>query len=180
MGGGEATAGSEAQRQRVLAEVARLRPIATAAAAQGCQVALYNHGGWFGEPTNQVAIIRELGMTNVGIVYNLHHGHDQVDRLPELLRVMKPYLMALNLNGMMRDGERRGMKILPLGQGDLDLGILRVITRSGWRGPVGILNHTDEDAEGRLVDNLNGLDWLLKQLGGDPPGPKPKPLTWRP
>jgi hypothetical protein len=87
--------------------------------------------------------------------------------------------MALNINGMMRDGEISGRKILPLGQGDLDLSLLKTIRDSGWRGPIGILNHTDEDAEARLRDNLDGLDWLVAQLDSAPPGPKPKPRSYR-
>jgi sugar phosphate isomerase/epimerase len=92
---------------------------------------------------------------------------------------MKPYLMTLNLNGMTRNGDKIGKKILPLGQGDLDLELLRVIRDSGWQGPIGILNHTDEDAEGRLQDNLDGLKWLVPQLDGKPAGLKPTPRTWR-
>lgn len=176
-GGGEPTKTSEEQRQRVLAEAARIRPIAEAAAAQGCTVALYNHGGWFGEPENQLAIIEELKLPNVGMVYNLHHGHAHLDRFPKLLQEMKPHLLALNLNGMVPDGERRGRKILPLGAGDLDLELLKVIAASGYRGPIGILGHTNDDAEERLRDNLDGLDWLMPQLGGQPAGARPRYRT---
>ena len=123
--------------------------------------------------------MRTGGITNVGIVYNLHHGHDHLDRFPALLQKMKPHLVALNLNGMTRSGGRAGEKILPLGQGDLDLGLLKTIRDSGWRGPIGILNHTDEDAEARLLDNLDGLHWLVPQLDGPPAGPRPTPRSWR-
>jgi len=181
-GGGNPTKTPEEQRARVEAEAKRIRAIADAAATIGCTVALYNHGNWFGEPENQIQIIGRLkqdGVTNVGIVYNLHHGHDHLDRFATLLQQMKPYLLVLNLNGMTRAGDKVGKKILPLGQGDLDLGLLKVIRDSGWHGPIGILNHTDEDADARLRDNLDGLDWLLPQLHGKPPGPKPKPRSWR-
>jgi sugar phosphate isomerase/epimerase len=167
-GGGEQTKSAEEQRARVEAEAQRLRPIAEAAARIGCTVALYNHGAWFGEPENQIEIIAKLraqGVTNVGIVYNLHHGHGHLDRFAELLAKMKPHLLALNLNGMVHDGDKLGKKILPLGQGDLDLKILRIICASGWRGPIGILNHTDEDAEVRLQENLRGLERLVGQGG---------------
>jgi hypothetical protein len=117
-------------------------------------------------------------MDNVGLVYNLHHGHDHLGRLPELLKKMRPHLLALNLNGMVKDGDKVGKKILPLGRGDLDLGLLKVIRDSGWRGPVGILNHTDHDAEARLRDNLEGLEWLRAQLDGRDPGPRPRPRTY--
>jgi len=181
-GAGNPTKTAEEQRLRVEGEAKRIRPIAEAAAKIGCSVALYNHGNWFGEPENQIEIIQRLnkdGITNVGIVYNQHHGHEHLDRFPALLRKMKPYLLALNLNGMTRNGEQAGNKIMPLGQGDLDLRLLRIIRDSGWRGPVGILNHTDEDAEAKLSDNLDGLDWLVAQLDGAAPGPKPKPRSWR-
>ena len=57
-----------------------------------------------------------------------------------------------------------GKKILVLGQGDLDRSLLEQVRASGWRGPVGILNHTDEDAETRLKANLDGLDHLVREL----------------
>jgi sugar phosphate isomerase/epimerase len=167
----------------VEAGVDAITPVAREAAKLGCTVALYNHGGWFGEPKNQLAIIEKLkadGITNVGIVYNLHHGHAHVDRFPELLAKMKPHLLALNLNGMTRNGDKAGKKILPIAQGELDLPLLKAIKDSGYNGPIGILNHTDEDAEARLLDNIEGLEWLVPQLDGKPtPGERPKPRSWR-
>ncbi|MGN6137190.1 MAG: sugar phosphate isomerase/epimerase family protein, partial [Aureliella sp.] len=155
-GGGGPTASPEEQRQRVQAEADRIRPIAQAAAEQGCTVALYNHGNWFGEPENQLAVIEQLQLKNVGIVYNLHHGHGHVERLGELLQKMMPHLMAINLNGMIPGGDAQGQKIVPLGAGSLDLQLLKTIRDSGFQGPIGILNHTDHDAEARLLDNLDG------------------------
>ena len=178
-GGSEPTRSAAEQTARVMAEAARVKPIAQAAGDIGCVVALYNHGGWFG-PENQIAIIESLrasGVTNVGIVYNQHHGHDQTARFRELMAKMKPYLLTLNLNGMTREGDKIGKKILPIGQGDLDQELLGIIRDSGWRGPIGILNHTHEDAEGRLLDNLEGLDWLLAQSPGHPVGNRPQPRT---
>jgi putative heme-binding domain-containing protein len=176
-GGGGPAKTEEERMARVKAEAARIRPIAEEAAKIGCSVGLYNHGGWFGEPENQIAIIEELKLPNVGIVYNQHHGHDHLDRFPELLKKMLPHLYVLNLNGMMPDGERRGQKILPLGQGELDLKLLKIIAESGYQGPIGILGHTQDDAEQRLQDNLDGLVWLVKLLEGKEPGPRPKPRT---
>src|SRR5581483_1655535 len=130
-GGGSPTNSSDEQAARVKAEAARIRAIADEAAKIGCKVALYNHGNWFGEPENQLAIIDELKLANVGIVYNLHHGHDHIERFPELLKKMLPHLWCINLNGMVRNGEAQGRKILPLGQGDLDLQLLKAIIDSG-------------------------------------------------
>src|SRR5687768_6871429 len=152
-GGGAPTKDTAEQQARIETEARRIKAIAEAAAPRGLKVALYNHGGWYGEPENQIAIIERLrtdGITNVGIVYNLHHGHEHLDRLPELLAKMRSHLLTLNLNGMTRGAEKAGRKIMVLGQGEEDLRLLRAIRDSGWHGPVGILNHTNEDAETRL------------------------------
>ncbi len=156
-----------------------LKPIAEEAAKLGCTVALYNHGGWFGEPGNQVAVIDALKLKNVGIVYNQHHGHDHFDKFPELLKLMKPHLLALNINGSAKGGDKTGKKILPLGAGELDVKLLTAIRDSGYSGPIGILGHTQDDAAERLADNLDGLKWLLPQLAGKDAGPKPKYRTWK-
>lgn len=169
------------QQARVAAEVARLQPICQAAAAQGCQVGLYNHGNWFGQPENLLAVVAALqaqGVKNVGIVYNLHHGHGVVERFDKFLPQLVPHLLCLNLNGMDADGEAKGQQIKPLGSGHLDLAILRQIRASGYRGPIGILNHTSADAEGRLQDNLAGLAWLVAQLDSPLAPPAPKYRTW--
>ena len=177
--GGDRVTGAD-QERRINAAVTKLRPLAEEAGKIGCSLALYNHGGWFGEPENQIAIIERLKgqrVTNVGMVYNLHHGHEHLSRFNELLANMKPYLRAVNLNGMDPGGDRVGRKILPLGQGSRDLDLLRIIRESGYRGPIGILGHTMDDAEERLRDNLDGLEWLLPQLDGKPAGPRPRPRT---
>lgn len=154
----------------------RLRPIAEAAGRAGCRVSIYNHGGWGGEPENMVAVCRELNMPNVGIVYNQHHGHDHLPRFKEALATMLPHLHFLNLNGMTAAGDKKGRKILVVGQGDLDVELARTIVDSGYTGPIGILNHTSHDAEARLLDNLEGLDWVVGELTGKPI-PKPTPRT---
>ena len=57
--GADKARGAE-QERRVAAAAAKLRPLADEAAKIGCTLALYNHGGWFGEPENQLAIIERL------------------------------------------------------------------------------------------------------------------------
>lgn len=153
----------------------RLRPLAETVAKAGCRVSIYNHGGWGGDPENMVAVCEELKMPNVGIVYNQHHGHDHLPRFAESLATMLPHLHFLNLNGMMAEGDKKGQKIMVLGQGDLDVDLARIICESGYSGPIGILNHTGHDAEARLLDNLEGLDWITGQLTGKPiPNPTPQ------
>jgi hypothetical protein len=116
---------------------------------------------------------------NVGLVYNLHHAHKQLERFPQLLALMLPHLYALNLNGTNHDSNPAAPTILPLGQGDRDLELLHIIVKSGYHGPIGILGHTMNDAEDQLRDNLDGLDWLVKQLERKPAGERPKPRTGR-
>jgi sugar phosphate isomerase/epimerase len=160
--------------ERVAAAAARLGPLAAEIGGMGCRLGLYNHGGWGGEPANLVAVceaLRAAGHEDVGIVYNLHHGHGHIADFPACLAAMRPYLLCLNLNGM-----TEGTKILQLGRGEHDLAILRAIRASGYAGPIGIIGHTGDDVEARLRDNLDGLDWLLPQLDGRAPGPPP---AWR-
>ncbi len=166
MGGGNVNMNASQADAFATQEAERIRTIAVAAQKVGCKVGLYNHGGWFGVPENQLELIRRINMPNVGIVFNLHHAHDQLDRLPAVLAMLKPHLLVVNINGMQTDGERLGKKILPLGTGDRDLEVLRAISQSGYDGPIGILNHTDEDARGRLELNLTGLESLVTKLSG--------------
>lgn len=167
----------QTNEQKVKAAVNQLKPLAEAAGTIGCRIGLYNHTGWFGEPDNQIAIIKELGLSNVGIVYNFHHGHEHVDDLAGILKKIKPHLYCLNINGMDRDGDKNGRKILPLGQGELDLKLLSIVVDSGYDGPIGIIGHTQDDVEKRLLDNLDGLDWLVKGLKHQDAGEKPTPRT---
>jgi azurin len=91
---------------------------------------------------------------------------------------MLPHLLCFNLNGMDVGGDAKGRKILPIGAGTEDLKVLRQVRVSGYAGVIGILNHTMEDAEGRLLDNLDGLRHLVPQIDDLPPGPKPKYRTY--
>jgi len=151
------------QPEKVDAAAAAILPVAQLAKQYGCTIGLYNHGGWPGEPENQVAIIERLRARradNVGMVYNLHHGHEHVARFPELMKLMKPHLMCLTVNGM----KPGGPKILPVGQGDNDRAILEAIRDSGYAGPIAILNHREEvDAEQGLKQNIEGLKKLLAE-----------------
>jgi sugar phosphate isomerase/epimerase len=119
-------------------------------------VALYNHGDWFGEPDNEIKIIKAAGERGLGIIYNLHHAEGQLDRFADLLTRMRPYLRAVNLNGV-RPGALDS-EIIPLGQGTLERGLIRTLKASGYDGPIGILGHTEgEDVEEVLRRNLDGL-----------------------
>ena len=173
---------TQADRVREAAE--QILPLVKQTRKMGCKLGLYNHGGWAGEPENLVAVCQYLqkhhGADHVGIVYNQHHAHPRIDEFAKILALLKPHLLCLNLNGMSRNGDRLGKKILPLGEGELDVSLLKILRASGYRGPVGIIGHTQDDVEQRLADNLEGLEWLLPQVDGKPAGPKPTPRTWSP
>ena len=127
----------------------------------GCTLALYNHGGWFGEPENMIRIIESVGTDRLRIVYNFHHGQHQVEHFKNNLEMMLPYLSTININGMRVEGP----KIITLGQGDRELEMLRIIKASGYTGPIGILGHTEgEDIREVLQRNLEDLEKLKKSL----------------
>lgn len=148
--------------QKVRKAVSTIRYIHERAKAIGCSVALYNHGDWFGEPANQVGIIEALGAKDIGIIYNFHHGHQQIDQFGDNLRIMKPYLWSVNLNGMKKEGPM----ILPIGDGDCELEMLKKLRASGFAGSLGILGHVEgQDVKVVLQKNLEGLKKLLKVMG---------------
>ncbi len=167
-GSGIATKDVAEQEARLATESARLRPIIDAAAQLGCKVGLYNHGGWFGEPENQLALLERLrrdGDSNVGLVYNFHHGHDHLDRFAAFWPIIQRDVLAVNLNGMVPGGDKVGKKLVYVGQGERELQLMRTIHTSGWRGMVGVLNHqTNVDAEVGLRENLAGLEDIAGKL----------------
>ncbi len=158
-----------------------LKPLAHAAEKAGCSLCLYNHGGWMGDPQNLLAIEKALGSTQVGLIFNLHHGHAYIETLPTVMKQLKPYLKCVTLNGMVPKGDQQGKKILPIGAGTEDLKLMKIIRDSGYTGPIAILGHVHEvDVEDRLKDNLDGLNWLKAQLDGQPAGTRPNYRTYRP
>ncbi|MCA9263396.1 MAG: TIM barrel protein [Planctomycetales bacterium] len=160
----------EDQEARVAAAAEQLHAIVETAAELGCQVGLYNHGGWGGQPENLIAVCQRLRQqfdsNHIGIVYNFHHAHDRIADMQESLSALRPYLLCLNINGMNTGGEP---KILPVGQGQHDVGLLQAILASGYDGPIGVLDHRPEtDARESLRQNLGGLELLRAQLGQQP------------
>ncbi len=126
----------------------------------GCKVGLYNHGGWFGRPENMVSIIETMPRLDIGIVFNFHHAHDRINEFPELVKIMKPYLWAVNLNGMNPDGPQ----ILPIGKGTKEADMIAVLEKNGFHGPYGILGHVENaDVKKILNENIKGLKSIQKK-----------------
>lgn len=154
------------KQKKVESAARQLLPLVTRVGELGCKFGLYNHGGWGGEPQNMVAVAEWLRtktkLDHVGIVYNLHHGHGHIHDFAQVLALMEPYLLCLNLNGM---NHQARPKILPLGAGQHDRAVLEIIAKSGYTGPIGILDHRgDTDAEQSLKQNLYGLTKLVSEM----------------
>ena len=123
----------------------------------GCELALYNHRGWFGNPRNQVEIIERLPEESLKLVYNFHHAHHYLDEFSEIAEIIKPYLSYVNLNGMREDGP----EILTIGDGDYENKMINILIDEGFDGPWGILGHIkSEDVQKVLERNMNGLKAL--------------------
>ena len=124
----------------------------------GCKIALYNHGGWFGSPQNQLKIIKRLPKENIGVVFNYHHAHDSLESYSQHIKDLLPYLWCVNLNGMKTDGP----KIITIGQGNLEFKMIQQLLRLNYKGPFGILGHVKGgDPEIILEENYQGLKKLF-------------------
>jgi hypothetical protein len=146
---------------KILEGVHALEVIYNRAKETESRIALYNHGGWAGEPENQVAILKELNEENTGIVYNFHHAHHQIDNFNKLLDIMMPYLYTVNINGMSRNGSQ----IMTVGDGDLETSMIKILLDSQFSGTIGILGHIrEEDVELVLRRNLDGFQKILNEL----------------
>ncbi len=113
-----------------------IKEVMRRAESSGSTVALYNYGGWSGEPEIQIRIKEHIGAPNLKMVYNFHHAHVQTNRFAQVLEQMLPYLSAININGMRKEGP----KIIPVGKGDLEAGMPEQVCLAGFRGLIGILD----------------------------------------
>lgn len=162
MGGGSEVKTPEEQAQCVDREAERIGRIVELAKPYGCAVELYNHNNWFGHTDNEIAIIERLkrnGVPGVGMVYNFSHGHWDIDEFPAKWNRMKPYVVVVNVSGMVKSEA-----LIPPAQGDHELEMLRVIRSSGWKGSLGLIAEQGGDAEITLGNGLRGLQWLGKEL----------------
>jgi sugar phosphate isomerase/epimerase len=154
--------------QTVDRAVALLRPLVSEAAKRGLRLAVYGHGrdSWFTQPENEIAIVERLasfpGEASVGIAYNFHHAHSQLDRFAAIFPKLAPHLIAVNLNGLRPEGPM----ILPINEGTREQEMIAIIHRSGFRGPVGVLHHQRTmEASAVLRKNMEGLRDILKRIG---------------
>ncbi len=174
----------EQLREKIAAEVVRIKRIVEVAAEYGCTVALYPHNSWFGVPDNLVAIIEQLraeGVAGVGMVYNFHHArdedHDDTRDFPALWARIKPHVVALTVTGLRFEGQ-----FCYPSQGDSEVAMMRTIQESGWRGPIGLTAEMGGDAEVTLRNYRRGIEWISAELnrpgsGGARPFPELPPYV---
>ena len=124
------------------------------AKAVNCTIGLYNHGAWFGEPENQIKIIKALPDFEIGLVYNFHHGYNQVERFTDFVDEMLPYLWSVNLSGV----KKGAYAVFEIGQGDYEKKMIEILLEKSYDKPFGILGHRKEkDVAKVLKGNLEGL-----------------------
>jgi thiol-disulfide isomerase/thioredoxin len=162
------------QQEKIEKIAAKIMPIVDKTRQLGLKFALYNHRGWTGEPANMIAVIEHIKATqpdsdHLGIVYNFHHGHGDIADFESRFKSMLPYLVCVNLNGMVLpefvDEKSMKNKILTIGEGTHEQAMIRTVINSGYSGPIGIINHRNElDAKTALQDNIDGLQQLLKRI----------------
>jgi sugar phosphate isomerase/epimerase len=169
---------SDQQQQRVKQEADRLNALVKLAAPYGSKIEIYNHNGWYGLVENELAVIarlEELGVTDVGIVYNFSHARDDLHNdsinFPALWKTIQPHVVAVNITGMGPIDQ-----IIYPSQGAHELEMMRTIQTSGWNGPIGLIAEKGGDAEVTLKGYITGLDWLAAEIkqpgsGGLPPFP---------
>lgn len=158
--------------ERIEKAVEEMLPLAKRTAEAGLELGLYNHGGWGGLPSNMVALckaLHEKGYENVGLVYNFHHGHPRIASFSEDMKRMMPYLICVNINGMLNpatnDVAVNSNKICPIGSGDHEADMIVTMINLGYEGPVGILGHVQtRDVEEVLIENLDGLQSVVERM----------------
>ncbi len=138
-----------------------VRRIHERAQQSGSLISLYTHQGWLGIPENQIRVIQETGLDDIGIAFNFHHSHAQIHRFAEVLDLMMPWLETVNLNGMVFNGDQ----ILDIGKGDYEKEMIRLLIDAGYTGNIGIIGHTyNEDVREVLERNLQGLHKILAEI----------------
>jgi sugar phosphate isomerase/epimerase len=136
---GDDAGGGAGAEERTIQAVDRISDLA---ARSNLRVALYPHYGFYLARFRDVVRVAErVGRSNVGATFNLCHelrsGFDP--EFPQILDKAIPRLYGVTVNGADRQGRDWSTLIQPLGRGDYDVtGLVRTITKAGYRGPFGI------------------------------------------
>jgi len=151
------------QAEKVKLASVSIAYVADKLAEMGCSLGLYNHGGWFGEPENQLQIIEYLKKPNIGIVFNFSHAETQINRFPQFFPKILPYLYSINLTGLKGDNPA---EVVLIGEGTIEEKMMGIILHSSYTGSIGIINeNVAPDAADGLKIDMEGIKKVLKNLG---------------
>ena len=90
-------------------------------------------------------------MTGIGMIYNFSHGHADMGDFPPIWKRMQPYVVAVNVTGMVPSARLIAVSGRSAGGND-------IIDQSGYqRGPVGVIAEQGGDAEVTLGNDLRGV-----------------------
>ena len=110
------------------------------------RIALYPHtGDWVATVPQAIKLAKRVQRENCGVVFNLCHflRNEDPATLNEVLRDVRPFLVAVTINGADLAGRNdKDWKrlIQPLDQGDFDVAaFMGQLQQIGYQGPVGIM-----------------------------------------
>ncbi len=118
------------------------RKIADLAAQSGLRVALYPHiNNWAERVEDAVRVVEKAGRENLGVTFNLCHFlkvDKEVNVIPAL-RLARPHLFFVSINGADRDGQDWNTLIQTLDSGTYDVrNALAELKRLDYTGPIGL------------------------------------------
>lgn len=120
--------------------VALLGEIADLAKPHGVQIALYPHSSDYTETLGEaLRVVKKLNRPDeVGVMFTFQHWKncDPNQDVRAVLTDAAPWLKSVSINGT----NKAGARVLPLDQGDFDVGqVLDILRDIGFRGPVGLM-----------------------------------------
>ena len=133
----------------------------------GVAAVIYPHAGFAVETLAQsVALLEELGLSNVGIMFNLCHflKVEQEQGLEESLKKLSPYLKAVSTNGADLDGKGWPQVIQTLDKGSFSQQrLFRALDKIAFAGPVSLQSYNLKgDKTGNLKHSMAAWDTLFK------------------
>jgi len=135
--------------------VAIIRQVADMAYKSGVKIALYPHAGfWMERVEDGVRVAEKVNRSNVGVCFNLCHWlmTDEEKNMESVLKVVKPYLFVVTINGADSGGRNWGQLIRPLDSGTFNTyKFLKTLKESGYKGPIGLQGY---GVEGDVYENL--------------------------
>ncbi len=156
--------------------VDNVRKVADLAQAQGVQVALYGHAGFYVEhATDSARIVGKAKRKNVGASINLCHEFMSGvgDRLDATLKAVAPLATRVSINGVDLAAKTW---ITRLDQGDFDMvGYLQQLKAAGYDGPIGLQAYNvPGDPRQNLAANIATWRRIATQLEERAPGAPPQ------